>query len=117
MLGKQDNCQVAVSVSLSCAQGSLPVSWRLYLPEDGASDLVRRHKAGVPEAVGFTTKPQIALEQLQEMLAEGAPRHCVLADAAYGVDGRSLRLRLSHELIARLEACPCCGHTNPVLRM
>ena len=32
MLGKQDNCQVAVSVSLSCEHGSLPVAWRLYLP-------------------------------------------------------------------------------------
>jgi SRSO17 transposase len=86
MLGKQDNCQVAVSVSLSCAQGSLPVAWQLYLPEDWAADGVRRHKAGVPEAVGFATKAQIALGQLRKLLAEGAPRHCVLADAAYGVD-------------------------------
>jgi SRSO17 transposase len=86
MLGKQDNCQVAVSVLLSCAQGSLPVAWRLYLPEDWSTDLVRCDKAGVPEAVGFATKAQIALEQLRALLAEGAPRHCVLADAAYGVD-------------------------------
>jgi SRSO17 transposase len=86
MLGKQDNCQVAVSVSLSCSQGSLPVAWRLYLPEDWAADAVRRHKAGVPEAVGFATKSQIALEQLRALLAEGAPRHGVLADAGYGVD-------------------------------
>ena len=87
MLGKQDNCQVAVSVSLSCAQASLPVRWRLYLPEDWASDLMRRHKAAVPETVEFATKAQIALEQIRTLLAEGAPRHCVLADAAYGVDG------------------------------
>jgi SRSO17 transposase len=86
MLGKQDNCQVAVSVSLACDQGSLPVAWQLYLPEDWAADKARRQQAGVPEDVRFATKTQIALAQLRTLLAEGAPRHCVLADAAYGVD-------------------------------
>jgi SRSO17 transposase len=86
MLGKQDNCQVAVSVSLACDQGSVPVAWQLYLPEDWAADPVRRVKAGVPEGLRFATKTQIALAQLRTLLAEGAPRHCVLADAGYGVD-------------------------------
>ncbi len=86
MLGKQDNCQVAVSVSLACNRGSLPVAWQLYLPEEWAIDPERRAKAGVPEAVRFATKGQIALAQLRQLLAEGAPRHCVLADAGYGVD-------------------------------
>ena len=86
MLGKQDNCQVAVSVTLACSQGSLPVAWQLYLPEDWAADPQRRRKAGVPEALRFATKTQIALQQLRKLLAEGAPRYCVLADAGYGVD-------------------------------
>ncbi len=86
MLGKQDNCQVAVSVSLACDQGSVPVAWQLYLPEDWSKDLVRRQEAGVPDEVHFATKTQIALAQLRTLLAEGAPRHCVLADAGYGVD-------------------------------
>jgi SRSO17 transposase len=86
MLGKQDNCQVAVSVSVACSQGSLPVAWQLYLPEDWAADRERRRKAGVPEELRFATKTQIALQQLRKLLAEGAPRHCVLADAGYGVD-------------------------------
>jgi SRSO17 transposase len=86
MLGKQDNCQVAVSVSLSCRRGSIPVAWQLYLPEEWAEDPVRRQQAGAPEEVRFATKTQIALQQLQALLDEGAPRHCVLADAAYGVD-------------------------------
>ena len=86
MLGKQDNCQAAVSVSLSCEHGSLPVAWRLYLPQEWTDDAERRLKAGVPEQVSFATKTQIALEQLGDLLARGAPRHCVLADAAYGVD-------------------------------
>lgn len=86
MLGKQDNCQAAVSVSIACEQGSLPVAWRLYLPEEWAGDRVRREKAGVPGDVRFATKTQIALQQLRELMAEGAPHHCVLADAGYGVD-------------------------------
>jgi SRSO17 transposase len=94
MLGKQDNCQVAVSVSLACEDGSLPVSWRLYLPHEWADDQLRRQKAGVPTEVTFATKPQIALQQLETLLADGAPRHCVLADAGYGVD-TAFRLRLT----------------------
>jgi SRSO17 transposase len=86
MLGKQDNCQVAVSISLASTQGSLPVAWQLYLPQDWAADPERRAKAGVPKEVRFATKTQIALQQLRALLAQGAPHHCVLADAGYGVD-------------------------------
>ena len=86
VLGKQDNCQVAVSVSLSCGQGSLPVAWQLYLPKEWAEDEERRRKAAVPQDVLFATKTEIALQQLRCLLAEGAPHHCVLADAGYGVD-------------------------------
>ncbi len=86
MLGKQDNCQVAVSVSLACAAASLPVAWQLYLPQVWAADAQRREKAGVPQAVGFATKPAIALQQIKHLLEQGAPRHCVLADAGYGAD-------------------------------
>ena len=62
-LGKQDNCQVAVSLSLANHHASLPVAYRLYLPQDWASDGARRRKTGVPEEVSFKTKPEIALEQ------------------------------------------------------
>jgi SRSO17 transposase len=88
MLGKQDNCQVAVSVSLACEQASLPVAWQLYLPKVWASDAARRAQAGVPEGIEFATKPAIALAQIQTLMAQGAPKHAVLADAGYGVDGR-----------------------------
>jgi SRSO17 transposase len=94
MLGKQDNCQVAVSVTLACQTGSLPVAWQLYLPKDWAEDLPRRHKAGVPDELEFATKPAIALAQIERLMAQGAPRHCVLADAGYGVE-TAFRERLS----------------------
>jgi SRSO17 transposase len=83
-LGKQDNCQVAVSLSLANAEASLPVAYRLYLPEAWASDAARRKKAGVPEAIGFQTKIEIALDQLRAAHASGLPRGCVLLDAGYG---------------------------------
>ena len=86
MLGKQDNCQVAVSVSLACQAGSLPVAWQLYLPKEWADDTARREKAGVPQDVEFATKPAIALAQIKRLTEQGAPKHCVLADAGYGVD-------------------------------
>src|SRR5512134_300353 len=70
-LGKQDNCQVAVSLSVATAIASLPVAWRLYLPESWASDAPRRSRAGVPEDVPFCSKPQIALSQLAAALAQG----------------------------------------------
>jgi SRSO17 transposase len=86
MLGKQDNCQVAVSVTLACQAGSLPVAWQLYLPKEWAADLARREKAGVPQDLEFATKPAIALAQIERLMAQGAPRHCVLADAGCGVE-------------------------------
>src|SRR4249920_365514 len=64
-LGKQDNCQVAVSLSLANRHASLPVAYRLYLPQDWAEDRERRRKAHVPEEIEFATKPEIALEQLR----------------------------------------------------
>ena len=86
VLGKQDNSQVAVSVSLATEQASLPVAWQLYLPKEWALDKARRLKAGVPTEVNFATKTEIALGALERLLGQGAPRHCVLADAGYGVD-------------------------------
>ena len=94
MLGKQDNCQVAVSVTLACQAGSVPVAWRLYLPKEWADDALRREKAGVPQDVEFATKPAIALAQIEQLMAQGAPKHCVLTDAGYGVD-TAFRERLS----------------------
>ena len=83
-LGKQDNCQVAVSLSLANHHASLPVAYRLYLPEDWAEDSKRRRKTGVPEDVGFKTKPEIALEQIEAACEAGLPRGVVLMDAGYG---------------------------------
>lgn len=83
-VGKQDNCQVAVSLSLATCEASLPVSWQLYLPAAWAEDEERRKKAKVPATVGFQTKPEIALDQIKAALDEGLAPGVILADAGYG---------------------------------
>ncbi|MQX93517.1 IS701 family transposase [Sinorhizobium meliloti] len=85
-LGKQDNCQVAVGLSVATGQASLPVAYQLYLPESWANDAGRREKAGVPEDVIFRTKPEIALTQIRAALDAGVSPGVVLADAGYGND-------------------------------
>jgi SRSO17 transposase len=87
-VGKQENCRVAVSLSVTTKTASLPVAWRLYLPESWAQDPERREKAGVPEEITFETKPAIALKQIRWAVEEGLPRAPVLGDAGYGNDTR-----------------------------
>jgi len=83
-LGKTDNCQVAVSLSLATGAGSVPLAYRLYLPQPWAEDRQRRAATAVPSAIEFRTKGGLAREQIEAALAAGTPRGVVLADAAYG---------------------------------
>ena len=85
-LGKQENCQVAVSLSVANSLASLPIAFELYLPEDWASDPARRAKAGVPENLAFRTKPQIALTQIRHALTDDVAPGVILGDAGYGID-------------------------------
>ena len=87
-LGKQDNCRVAVSLSVATSNASLPIAYQLYLPESWTNDKQRRRKAGVPEQIEFQTKPQIAITQIRRAVEEDVPRGVVLADAGYGNDGQ-----------------------------
>src|SRR5712672_3522365 len=85
-LGKQDNCQVAVSVSLANERASLPIAYQLYLPIEWVKDMPRRKKAEVPAEIRFANKSTLALEQLRAARAAGVPAGVVLADAGYGND-------------------------------
>jgi SRSO17 transposase len=87
-LGKQSNCQVAVSLSIANHDASLPVAYQLYLPKAWAEDDRRRHKARVPEEISFKTKPEIALEQIRWACEMGLPGDMVLVDAGYGHDSK-----------------------------
>jgi SRSO17 transposase len=87
-VGKQENCRVAVSLSLATEQVSLPIAWRLYLPEIWAKDRKRRKATGIPQEITFATKPAIALQQIRKAMEEEVPTAPVLADAAYGNDSQ-----------------------------
>jgi SRSO17 transposase len=83
-LGKQANCQVAVTLSIANHHASLPIDYQLYLPREWADDKARRKRAHVPPSIRFKTKPQIALEQISAALQAGVPPGVVLMDAGYG---------------------------------
>ena len=93
-VGKQDNCRVAVSLSVTTEKASMPIAFRLYLPEAWANDKQRREKAGVPAELEFQTKPQIALAEIERSRERGVPEGVVLADAGYGNDTQ-FRARLT----------------------
>jgi SRSO17 transposase len=97
-LGKTENCQVAVSLTLATEEGSLPLAYRLYLPQEWTRNKKRCRAGGVPKAIGFAPKGKIAWAQIEAALAAGIPRGTVLMDAAYG-DEAAMRDRLSaHDL-------------------
>jgi len=83
-LGKSDNCQAAVSLSVSTGNSSLPIAWRSYLPEVWCQDAERCRKAGVAEGVTFQTKPDLALQQIRQAIERQVSVGVVLADAGYG---------------------------------
>lgn len=84
ILGKQDNCQVVVSVSLANAVMSVPCFYRLYLPASWATARKRRAVVGVPKQIRFQPKWRIALAGIDQVLAEQLPPAPVVADAGYG---------------------------------
>jgi SRSO17 transposase len=85
-LGKQDNCQVAVTLSLANEQFSLPVRYQLYLPQSWANDSTRRDECKVPQEIEFATKPALALQLLESMGKGDAVPELVVADAGYGIN-------------------------------
>ena len=84
--GKQGDCRIAVSLSLSTEKSSMPIAYRLFLPESWVQDRKRRKKTGVPDEVEFQTRPDIALDEIGRARQRGIPQGVVMADAGYGSD-------------------------------
>jgi SRSO17 transposase len=85
-LGKIGNCQITVSVHAVGARGTLPLGWRLYLPEEWCDDNERRRKAKIPDEIRFQTKPQLAADLCEQAAGWELPAAPILADSAYGDD-------------------------------
>jgi SRSO17 transposase len=92
-LGKVDNCQVTVSVHAAGARGTLPLGWRLYLPQEWCASELRRARAKIPAAVEFGTKPALARGLIEQAATWQIPLAPILADQAYG-DDTDFRTRL-----------------------
>jgi len=84
VLGKQDNCQVAVTISLANDVLSVPACYRLYLPEVWSEDGAKRRAARIPDKIHFQKKWQIALEEIDGLLTDEVPVAPVVMDAGYG---------------------------------
>ncbi len=98
-LGKIGNCQIAVSVHAVGERGTLPLGWRLYLPEDWCVDPERRRKAKVPDEVVFQTKTGLAAGLCTEAAGWEVPQAPILGDCAYG-DDTAFRTRLRNDGLA-----------------
>ncbi len=83
-LGNRANCEALVSLTLARAEVPVCVGLRLFLPEDWCTDAGRCTAAGVLEAIGLRRKWQIALDEIDRVLASGARFGSVLAEAEYG---------------------------------
>ncbi|MET7787237.1 IS701 family transposase [Streptomyces sp900116325] len=83
-LGKQANCQVAVSVHALSDTASCPLQWRLFVPQEWADDPVRRCKTQIPDEIGHREKWRLALDTLDELAGWGLVPPVLVADAGYG---------------------------------
>jgi SRSO17 transposase len=94
-LGKTANCQSLVSVTLASREVPVMVGLRLFLPESWTDDPKRMARARVPaDRQAARTKLEIAVEEIDRVIASGARFGCVLADSGYGSSG-SFRQALS----------------------
>ena len=95
--GRVENCQIGVFLAYASGRGHTLIDRELYLPQDWAEDGARRATAGIPRAVSFATKPQLAQRMIARAIAAGVPFAWVVGDEVYGSD-RRLRLFLEkHE--------------------
>ena len=106
-LGKIGNCQIGVSLHAVGGRGTVPLGWALYLPEEWCAERARRARAKIPAGIAFKTKPELGVELIERAAGFGIPHAPVLADQAYGDDGK-LRRRL-----ARAGCSTCSRSVRP----
>src|SRR3954453_22099882 len=93
--GKITNCQIGVFAAYVSDKGHAFIDRRLYLPQDWTKNPARLRAAHVPEEVGFTTKPRLALDMVERAIAAGVPFAWVAADTVYGTVKVEMALRRS----------------------
>jgi SRSO17 transposase len=103
--GRIENSQVGVFLAYASDRGRALVDRELYLPKEWIADRDRCAAAGIPDDLGFATKPELAQRMVERALAAKIPFAWFTADEAYGQVGR-LRLWLEEHDIAHVLAVP-----------
>lgn len=83
-VGKQANCQVSVELAVSDGWVAAPIGGQLYLPQSWTENRERCAQAGVPEEVGFRSKPELGLQLIRQAREDGVPPAPILGDCVYG---------------------------------
>jgi SRSO17 transposase len=91
--GRIENCQIGVFLTYASQHGHVLLDRELYLPQEWTSNAERRREAGVPDAVAFATKPELARQMLERAQSAGVVAAWVTGDSIYGGD-RKLRMWL-----------------------
>jgi SRSO17 transposase len=111
--GKVDNAQVAVYLAYATTAGHGVIDRELYLPQGWTEDPARCRAAGVPDQVGFATKPELARRMLERALEAGVPAGWVTADEVYG-GNPALRGWLEGRQLPYVLAVRCTEPLRPV---
>lgn len=104
--GRIENCQIGVFLAYASAHGHAFIDRALYLPQEWATDQDRRAEAGIPSALTFATKGQLAQQMLARAFAAEVPAAWVAGDTVYGDDGH-LRRWLDEQQRAYVLAVSC----------
>jgi SRSO17 transposase len=110
--GRVENCQLGVFAAYASPRGRALIDAELYLPRSWADDRARCAEAGVPDQVGFATKPALAMSMLGRALDAGVPARWVTADEAYGQDHKFRRF-CEQRRLSYVVAVPCSQSTGP----
>jgi SRSO17 transposase len=107
--GRRENCQVGVFLLYASRSGAAFIDRALYLPQEWTQDRVRCREVGIPDAVAFATKGELAQQMLERAFAAGVPARWVVGDTVYGYD--ELRIFLEDQQKNYVVAVP---ETHPV---
>jgi SRSO17 transposase len=104
--GQVENCVTTVFCAYVTADGQAWADFDVYLPARWADDQARRRAAGIPDDLEFATKPQLAMRQLQRLMAAGLPAKWVAFDEVYG-RSEQLRKQAAAAGLAYAAIIPC----------
>jgi DDE superfamily endonuclease len=96
--GRVENAQVAVYLTYAARRGHALIDRALYLPRSWTEDAERCQQAGVPDSVGFATKPTLATTMITRAVDAGVPAAWVAGDEVYGADPTLRRMVRAHGL-------------------